>query len=275
MTSHDVVAKARRGLNIKKVGHAGTLDPLATGVLVLCLGMATRLSDYVMHSTKRYEARVHLGVTTETYDAEGEIVQQRDATHIQRTDVEQALTQFRGDIEQRPPMYSAIKKDGRKLYELARAGETIDVPARSVRIDALEITDWQPPEFTLNVTCSSGTYIRSLAYDLGEALGVGAYLAGLARTASGRFTLDNAAQLDAVLAADDWQQYLIPPEIALADYPRLDVDDEAAEHLRHGRSIEGATAKNDEIVMAYTPDGRLLAILRARGGLWKPQKVFT
>ena len=122
MTSHDVVAKIRCGLKIKKVGHAGTLDPLASGVLIVCIGNATRLSEYVMHQTKHYRAQVYLGVTTDTYDAEGEIIQRRDASHVQRTDVEAQLTPFWGDIEQMPPMYSAIKQDGRKLYDLARAG---------------------------------------------------------------------------------------------------------------------------------------------------------
>ncbi|NDJ61826.1 MAG: tRNA pseudouridine(55) synthase TruB, partial [Chloroflexi bacterium] len=186
-TSHDVVAKLRRGLQIKKIGHAGTLDPLATGVLVICLGAATRLSEYVMDTTKRYRAVVHLGVTTDTYDAEGEITAQRPSDHLSEADVRDALGAFVGALEQVPPMYSAIKQGGRKLYDLARAGEVVERPPRPVHIHALEVVAWQPPQVTLDVTCSPGTYIRSLAYDLGAALGVGAHLAGLMRTASGSF----------------------------------------------------------------------------------------
>ncbi len=185
LTSHDVVARVRRNLNVKKVGHAGTLDPLATGVLVVCVGAATRLSEYVMNTTKRYEALVHLGVETETYDAEGAIVAEQAVNHVTQTDVEQALTTFLGPIDQLPPIYSAIKQGGRKLYEIARAGETAELQPRHVTIYALDILDWQPPFVRIAVTCSAGTYIRSLAHDLGAALGVGGSLDGLTRTASG------------------------------------------------------------------------------------------
>lgn len=274
MTSHDVVAKIRRGLKIKKVGHAGTLDPLATGVLVVCLGMATRLSEYVMDSTKRYRARVHLGVTTDTYDAEGEILLQRDCTHITQANVEQALAVFTGEIEQIPPMYSAIKQGGRKLYELARAGETVEREARRVRIDALTVGEWTPPYFTLDVTCSAGTYIRSLAYDLGEALGVGAHLAGLIRVASGRFALEDAITLDDLFSADDWQSHLIPPQSALADWPVVNLDSDSVDHIAHGRVVPGAQTQDGILVLAYAPGGEFIAILRSDAGAWKPHKVF-
>src|SRR5690349_19143686 len=214
MTSHDVVAKVRRGLKIKKVGHAGTLDPMATGVLVVCLGGATRLSEYVMQSTKRYRARVYLGATTDTYDAEGEVQLRRDSSHITCADIESALAPFLGDIQQIPPMYSAIKQGGRKLYDLARAGDIVEREPRAVRIDSLEIIDWSPPEFTLDVTCSAGTYIRSLAYDLGEILGVGAHLSGLIRLASGRFKIEESQTLDGLLTAENWSQFIVSPEIA-------------------------------------------------------------
>lgn len=273
LTSHDVVARARRGLGIKKIGHAGTLDPLADGVLVLCLGSATRLSEYVMQSSKRYRARVHLGVVTDTYDAEGRILRQQDASHVTRADVEQALAHFWGEIEQVPPMYSAIKQGGRKLYELARAGEEVERPARRVTISALTVSEWQPPEFTLEVTCSAGTYIRSLAYDLGERLGVGAHLSGLTRTASGAFTLDQAVTLDMLLSSDIWLQYLIAPQAALADWPVVQLDAAALEHLRYGRAIPAAGAAAG-LAFAYGPDGDLLAVVEGDGGLWRPHKVF-
>lgn len=271
MTSHDVVAKVRRAAGIKKIGHAGTLDPLATGVLILCVGGATRLSDYVMHGTKRYRARVRLGQVTDTYDAEGEVIQERDVSQVTQADIRQALGTFLGEIEQVPPMYSAIKRGGKKLYELARAGETVEREARKVRIDALEIVDWQPPEYTLEVTCSAGTYIRSLAYDVGETLGVGAHLAGLVRMASGVFTLENAVPLDTLLS--DPAAYVVPPKTALAEYPALVVDAAAEAELTHGRSIPGNLAEGI-VAMVYRADERLLAVVRADTGRLKPEKVF-
>ncbi len=274
MTSHDVVAKIRRGLKLKKVGHAGTLDPLASGVLVICVGHATRFSEYVMNSTKRYLANVHLGVTTETYDAEGAILLERDVSHIQRADVEVHLDKFLGNVEQIPPMYSAIKQGGRKLYDLARSGKIVERETRAVRIDSLTITKWSPPEFTLDVACSAGTYIRSLAYDLGEALGVGAYLSGLSRVSSGLFQLEDAVALDELLAAENWSRYLISPQTALADWPAINLSEEEADHVRHGRSI-AADVNENKLALGYAADGQLIGILRADGGSWRPHKVFS
>jgi tRNA pseudouridine55 synthase len=274
MSSHDVVARIKRGLKFKKVGHAGTLDPLATGVLVICVGNATRFSEYVMNSTKRYRARVHLGVTTETYDAEGAVLKERDASHIEQAEVAAQLGTFLGDIKQIPPMYSAIKQGGRKLYDLARAGETVEREARAVHIDSLDIIDWSPPEFTLDVVCGAGTYIRSLAYDLGEALGVGAHLSGLSRTASGMFRLDAAVMLDDLLSAEDWLHYLVPPQIALSDWPTVQLSADDTEHILHGRSIATDTI-TDKLALGYAEDGHLVAILRADGGWWRPHKVFS
>ncbi len=275
MTSHDVVAKIRRGLKLKKVGHAGTLDPMATGVLIVCVGGATRLSEYVMHGTKCYRARVHLGITTDSYDAEGEILQERDASVVQREDVEHALQGFLGDIQQIPPMYSAIKQGGRKLYDLARAGQTVEREARSVHIDSLQIGDWSPPEFTLDVTCSAGTYIRSLAYDVGEALGVGAHLSGLIRTGSGAFRLDHAIALDTLLSSRDWQQHLVLPQAALSDWPVIHFNDEQADDIRHGRAVHSADAVHEKLVLAYASDETLIAIVQGGSGTWKPIKVFS
>ncbi len=224
LTSHDVVARIRRGLAVKKVGHAGTLDPLATGVLVICIGGATRLSDYVMHATKVYRARIHLGISTTTYDAEGEVVAEQDSSTLTLDAIETALDSFRGEIEQVPPMYSAIKQGGRKLYDLARAGEVVERAPRRVTIDSLRVLAWTPPEVTVEVACSAGTYIRSLAHDLGDALGTGGHLSGLVRLRSGGFVLDDSIGLETLLAADDWQQWLIPPRIALAPMPEITVE---------------------------------------------------
>ena len=275
MTSHDVVAAVRRGLRIKKVGHAGTLDPLATGVLVVCLGSATRLSEYVMASTKRYRARVRLGAVTATYDAEGEPTPVADPSHLSQADVEAVLPRFLGAIQQLPPMYSAVKRDGRKLYELARAGETIELEPRTVTLHSLTISDWALPDFTLDVTCSAGTYIRSLAHDIGQALGVGGYLVGLVRTASGAFTVENAVALDALLAAENPGVYVTPPQAAVAGWPAVHLDAAGLNDVLHGRALAGADAAEGSLAAAYAPDGGFMAVLRAEGDVWRPQKVFA
>jgi tRNA pseudouridine55 synthase len=275
ITSHDVVAQIRRRLAVKKVGHAGTLDPMASGVLIICLGSATRLSEFVMQSVKQYRATVHLGVITDTYDAAGQVVSQSDISQITRLQVEQALAQFLGDIEQMPPMYSAIKQGGRKLYDIARAGGTVEREKRSITIQSLRLSDWQPPRFTLDVTCSAGTYIRSLAYDLGEALGVGAHLAGLIRTASGRFTLEQAMLLDTLLNRTDWPTLIVPPKVALADWRAIQLDDADAERIRHGQPVLSSESPNDSsLALAYLPNAELAAVVRADDGRWLPEKVF-
>lgn len=278
-TSHDIVAEVRRGARVKKVGHAGTLDPMATGVLVLCLGPATRLSQYAMGSRKIYIARVRFGIETDTYDAGGAITVQNDAP-LDRQAVEAALDAFRGDIEQVPPMYSAIKRDGQKLYELARAGEEVERSARRVTIYHLELTAWEPPYATLRIECSAGTYIRSLAFDLGRAVGVGAHLAALQRAASGAFTVDDAVNWDdfrAAMAAGTWREHLLPPDMALAEYPRVDLTAAEAEDIRHGRliPIDGDPELAGELARAYDPEGRFFAVLQRRGVRWKPHKVLS
>ena len=278
MTSFDVVAKVRRlstkTTGTKKVGHAGTLDPLATGVLIVCLGQATRLSEYAMQSKKQYRATVHLGIETDTYDAEGQTVATHDAAHITQEQVEASLAEFQGAIQQMPPMYSAIKKDGKKLYELARQGKTIELEARPVTLYSIDLVEWNAPQFVIDVTCSPGTYIRSLAHDIGQKLGVGAHLAALERTRSGGFSVDNAVALDTLLTADDWQQYLIPPKIALSDWQSIELTQEQINEIQVGRFIANDANLEESAIMAYMPDGHLLAVLENRGNLLKPNKVF-
>ncbi len=276
-TSHDLVAAVRRGARVKKVGHAGTLDPMATGVLVLCLGPATRLSEYVMRSRKVYRARVHFGVVTDTYDAQGKVTARNEALPS-REAVEAALAGFRGEILQVPPMYSALKRGGRKLYELARAGQQVERPPRAVTVYRLELLDWQPPFAALEVECSPGTYVRSLAHDLGQTLGCGAHLAALQRCASGRFRVEEAVPWDAFRAAmdaGDWQRYLLPPDLALADVPAVHLSAEQAARVLHGNAIPVVADVAGELVRAYDADGRFIAVLERRGVHWKPQKVFA
>ncbi len=278
-TSHDLVAWVRRGTRVKKVGHAGTLDPMATGVLVLCLGPATRLSEYVMRSPKTYVAQVTFGVETTTYDAEGAVVAQNPRT-VRREEVEAALDRFRGTIEQIPPMFSAIKQGGRKLYELARSGEVVERPARMVTITCLDLVAWEPPIGTLIVSCSPGTYIRSLAHDLGQALGVGAHLSALERTASGAFTAESAVPWNAFEAAMEdgtWSGYVLPPDLAVQALPVVYLDAAGTEAVRNGRfvPVEPDVPPEASEARAYGHDGAFLAVLERRGNRWKPAKVFA
>jgi tRNA pseudouridine55 synthase len=283
LTSHDVVARIRRLLRERdlkhvKVGHAGTLDPLATGVLVVCLGAATRLSEYVMNHDKTYRASIMLGVETETYDAEGDVVSTADASHVTRADVERVLSAYVGDIAQVPPMYSAIKQGGRKLYDLARAGQVVERAPRPVTIHAITVEQYmiavpEHPTVVCEVKCSAGTYIRSLAHDLGAALGVGAHLTGLERTASGAFGVDAAVTLEQLAAAADWSPLLTAPLDALADMPRLVLSPSDWEEISHGRVIPAPNAGNGQIA-AGVMNSQLRAILRADSGQWHPHKVF-
>ncbi|GAB4570655.1 MAG: tRNA pseudouridine(55) synthase TruB [Anaerolineae bacterium] len=275
-TSHDVVARVRRLTHVRKVGHAGTLDPLASGVLVICLGPATRLSDYAMHTTKQYRATVRLGAVTDTYDAEGQVVAEYSVPALDRAAIEAALARFQGEIEQVPPMYSAIKQGGKKLYELARAGQEVARPPRKVTIEHIELVTLDLPELVLDVTCSSGTYIRSLAHDLGAALGTGAYLAGLVRTASGPFHIQDAVTLedfeDAVQAGN-WRQLVLPPDIALQALPAVHLTPEQAAGVLHGQGFPAPATASSE-ARAYDDRGQFVAILRAEKGAWRCVKVF-
>ena len=196
LTSHDVVARTRRLADQRRIGHAGTLDPMATGVLVVCLGRATRIVEYVTAGLKAYRARVRFGETTDTWDADGEVVKREVVGDLTLAAIEGALPQFRGRIEQVPPMYSALKHEGVPLYRLAREGVTIARKPRAVEVYDLEVREWQRPILELDVRCSKGTYVRALAHDLGQALGVGAHLSGLIRTAVGPFRLCDAVELD-------------------------------------------------------------------------------
>lgn len=275
-TSHDIVAQVRRGTRVRKVGHAGTLDPMASGVLILCLGPATRLSQYAMQSPKQYRARIKLGVTTDTYDAEGQVTAEKPLGDLTCAQVEAALGSFVGEIDQVPPMYSAIKKDGVKLYDLARSGQEVEREPRRVTITALEVVSCDLPEVEVLVHCSPGTYIRSLAYDLGAQLGVGGHLTGLVRVASGGFHVDDAVGWDDLLAAieaGEWSQHLLPPDQVLVDLPAVHVTAEQVERIQHGNAIPAGGPVEGE-ARAYGPDGRLLALVKAVDTQWQPVRVF-
>jgi tRNA pseudouridine55 synthase len=278
LTSHDVVQIIRRGTNIRRAGHTGTLDPRASGVLVILVGPAVRLSEYVSASDKRYQAVVRLGASTDTYDADGKILSTSPVDNISEKQFEEELQQFVGTIEQVPPPYSAVKIKGRKAYEMAREGEEVSLEPRTINVYSLELLEWAPPEAVIDVYCSSGTYVRSLAHDLGEKLGCGAHLVGLRRTKSGRFTLRDAVPLRKLREAFDagtWYQYLIPAAEALSDWPAVDLTDKELDAIRHGNRV---IAKPDSPRMArgISEQGELVALLELDPELneWQPRKVF-
>lgn len=278
-TSHDIVAAVRRGTGERRVGHGGTLDPLAEGVLVLALGRATRLLEYLTGSRKTYDATLRLGVSTDTYDAEGEVVAEQPVPPDMTTDdVERALTDFRGAIQQVPPIYSAVKVEGKTAYARARAGEEVELQAREVHIYELEMTSFEPPIVGLRVVCSAGTYIRSLAHDLGLALGTGATLTSLVRTASGSFELAEAVswpELEAAFEDSTWREHLLPADMALAGTPQVRLDEAAVQDVQHGRELS-ADHVEEGLGRAYAPDGRFIAVLEGQPqrSVWRPKKVF-
>ncbi len=235
-TSHDMVSLVRRTLGLKRVGHTGTLDPEASGVLPILVGKATGLSELLTEKTKGYTARVRLGIATDTYDLAGTVTETSDVIPTE-AEIRAAAKAFIGKISQLPPMYSAIKKDGKKLYELARQGIEIEREAREVEIYDLRLYDFSFNEFSLDVTCSKGTYIRSLCYDLGRALGTYATMASLVRTKSGIFTLENAVtpeEFVAAVEAGERDKVLLPPEVVLSDFPAIDVVPEMAARVKNG-----------------------------------------
>ena len=262
-TSHDVVDRVREVFGTRKVGHGGTLDPDATGVLVIGVGRATRLLAYAQAGSKQYLAKARFGVTTSTQDASGEVLERRPV-HLSRELIEQALPLFRGQIHQIPPMVSAVRIGGERLYEKARRGEEVERRPRRVTIHSLDLVDFEGGDgATFGVACSSGTYVRTLIADLGEALGCGAHLERLRRTRAGGFTDADAVPLDALKV-----DALRPPADAVGDLPRLEVGATDAERVSHGQALEAANApaegrfvavvRNDDLLAVYVREGERL-----------------
>jgi len=278
MTSHDVVQIIRKGTNIRRAGHTGTLDPRASGVLVILVGPAVRLSEYVSASDKRYQAVIQLGTTTDTFDADGRVLS-TTAVDISEKQFNDVLQSFVGEIQQVPPPYSAVKVKGKKAYELARDGEEVDLEPRMINVYNLELLEWAPPEAVIDVYCSSGTYVRSLAHDLGEKLGCGAHLIGLRRTKSGRFTLRDAVPLRKLRESFDdnsWSEHLIPAAEALSDWPAIDLTPEELDIVKHGRRISGKPGLGN-MARALSPEGDLISLLEFDPvtNEWQPKKVFS
>ncbi len=269
-TSHDVVAILRRVTKVKQIGHTGTLDPFAEGVLPICIGKATRLIEY-LKDDKAYVGTVQLGKSTTTYDIEGEGVNFSDK-NVTLEEIEAELENFRGDIEQLPPIYSAIKVNGKKLYEYARKGEEVEIQPRKVNIKELRIVSFDSENKTLElyIECSKGTYIRSIANDLGEALGTYGHLIKLVRVKAGEFEVDNAIKLEELTSADCVQKNLENP-IAYIDYPQYELTENEKEKVSHGMSFK--TSLSDGIVI-LTYQGFLAGMASANNGIIKCKKVF-
>jgi len=281
LTSHDVVARTRQASGLRKVGHAGTLDPAASGVLLVCLGQATRVTEFLMRGRKRYDAEIRLGVTTDTGDGEGRVTRRVPEFDVGQEDVQEALSRFKGHIQQIPPMHSALKHQGTTLYRLARQGIEVEREPRPVEIYDLRLTDWTPPTFRLLVECSKGTYIRALATDLGDVLGTGAHLQHLVRLACGPYTLEDAVSLtEAVQCLTDgqWQQILHPVDEALLGFEAVTMDGEAETMIRHGQQVHGPEPLGAPFCRAYSSSsGRFVALLQydRQSKTWQPRKVFN
>ncbi|MFC2007102.1 tRNA pseudouridine(55) synthase TruB [Chloroflexota bacterium] len=295
-TSFSMVAMVKRLSGERRVGHAGTLDPAATGVLPVCLGQGTRITEYLMDATKTYQAQIELGMATDTYDATGKITSQRDPSDINREKVESALTFFRGDIQQVPPMYSAVKHHGQPLYKLARSGIDVERKSRPATVYRLEITGWQSPVFTVEVECSKGTYIRAIANDLGQLLGCGAHLKNLIRLKCGIFSIEDALsapELEEAFRYGYWQHFVYPIDSVLSHWGARVVDTATENIIKNGGSVSFADGDkleddypvkgelapqppNESYCRAYTVDGYFLSVLRynAENRQWQPDKVF-
>jgi tRNA pseudouridine55 synthase len=276
-TSHDVVARVRKLYGQRRVGHAGTLDPDATGVLLVGLGRVTRLLRFLQAAGKAYDGMVRFGVATSTLDAAGDVLD-RMPMDLTRAQVEACAARFVGDIEQTPPMVSAVKVDGRRLHELARAGEEVERAPRAVHVDRLEVLSFESgpyPSARVIVECSAGTYIRSLAADLGSALGGCAHLESLRRLRVGSFGLAEAHDLDAIAA--DPERTLLAPVDAVRDLERVSVDAEQARAVRHGATFTAGAlaAEGDGPFAVVDPDGGLLAVYERRGPGLKPSVVVA
>ncbi len=277
MTSHDVVSRLRRILNMKKIGHTGTLDPDAEGVLPMCVGKGTKLTDELTAKEKQYLAELTLGLTTDTQDISGEVLK-TDLVTATKSEIEKAIMTFVGDIEQIPPMYSAIKVNGRKLYELAREGKTVDMPPRPVTIFNIEIKeiDEENHKVRFLVDCSKGTYIRTLCHDIGEKLGCGGVMSALKRTKSGRFKIEDTFALEQIeeMAQNEDFSFLTAVDEVLSDYERVVLAEKNSTRLCNGIKIKIAGVQEGTVFRAYDEQGKFLALCKIEEGEVKVKRAF-
>ncbi|MBH5316594.1 tRNA pseudouridine(55) synthase TruB [Paenibacillus sp. GSMTC-2017] len=290
-TSHDVVAKVRRLLKMKRIGHAGTLDPMVTGVLPLCLGRSTRVVEYVQERPKAYEAVLKLGIATDTEDMSGEIIERKSVGSITEADIESALNRFAGEIDQIPPMFSALKVDGKRLYELAREGKTVERKSRTVTIYDIKLIkvdlELDEPEITFSAVCSKGTYIRTLCVDIGKALGLPATMAKLTRTMSGGIEAESCLtleQIEALLQEGKLEEHLIAADEAITHIDKAQVSLSTAVQVLRGQKVplsqvipETGEWKPNGLLRVYDTSNLFLGIFQSNveGMLLKPVKVFN
>ncbi len=276
-TSHDVVARARRALGLRRIGHTGTLDPFASGLLLLCLGPATRLAEYLTALPKRYRATMRLGIATDTDDLTGTPLATSDAwQRLSQADVESALNSQVGTILQQPPAYSAKRVQGERMYEAARRGEVVERDPVEVTIEAIDLVRVDLPEVEFDVECGSGTYIRAIARDVGERLGVGGHLTQLRRTAVGAVGLEHALSLDDLVGPEAAAEALLSPTEAVAHLPAVVLDDEEIQAVRHGRALSTqGDAPDTEPLALLSPERQLVAIGARREGIIRPRKVLA
>jgi tRNA pseudouridine55 synthase len=283
LTSNAVLQRVRRLYRARKAGHTGSLDPLASGVLPICFGEATKLSGLLLDSAKTYEVVGRLGVSTTTGDAEGDPLETAPVPPLDAPAIEAVLARFRGDIEQVPPMYSALKQSGRRLYELAREGRTVERQPRRVTIHRLECIGWTPPELCLRVSCSKGTYVRTLIEDVGAALGTRAHVVSLRRTSAGPFGLDDAVDLDALEAAGPasslLRAHLLAPDAGVPGLPAVHLPGPDADRLCHGQTVAlpaPGAGPRPGLARVYGPDGAFLGLGEADGqGRLAPRRLFN
>ncbi len=277
-SSFQVVAAIRRWSGEEKVGHAGTLDPQASGTLPVFLGQATKLMPYILETSKSYRAVIELGITTDTYDGEGKVTRRGDASAVTLKQVGAALRAFKGSVWQKPPPFSAIKKNGQRMYKLARAGVFVELAPRQVEVMALEITQWQPPLVTIELECGRGFYLRSVAHDLGEALGCGGYLKELVRIKYGIFTTETVvalSRLEDAFTERELPSFLLPLDSVLLGLRPLELDEVETRIVRNGCPLQlRVRGPVGERARAYTPEGRFLGILRFEGRFWHPERLF-
>ena len=274
MTSHDVVSFLRRNLKIKKIGHTGTLDPMANGVLPIAVGDATRLIQY-LSDDKEYVATVKFGVSTDTYDKEGEIVSTSDKI-VEQAELDDALNQFRGEILQKPPIYSALKKNGKKLYEYAREGKEVEIEARKVTIEKLDLLSLENNVAKLRVKCSKGTYIRSIAHDLGEVLGCGAHLIGLTRTIAGDFKIENSIELSTIEFSENKEIFIENPLNYFSNLKKVELNENEYLMVSHGMNFASnkfTNFNNQLIILLYCT--KIVAVTRIINNKTSLEKVFV
>lgn len=281
-TSYQVVAWLKRLSGEKRVGHAGTLDPAATGVLPVCFGQSTKVVSFLMDFTKTYHTKVQLGVTTDTYDSEGTILRHGDPTGITKEQVKEVLASFRGLITQTPPAYSALRDHGKRYYELARAGVPVKTKVRQVEIISAELVEWSPPLLTIEIKCGKGTYIRSLVHDLGQLLGCGACVVNLTRLSYGPFQISQAlsvAEIETAFEKNFWTELLYPIDTVFSTWQTITVNEKEESTIKNGCPLppSGELTPLSRYCRVYSNDGHFIAILGfiPDTGLWHPVRVFS